>query len=539
MDDIMLGFQQLSRINEKNNHSTQEITLQSLAMQNQKVTVPIIGKFSTGKSALINALLGYSTPILREDITPETAVPTEISYSDSGDGVTANTSGETKPYSIKEYMGEKFYFDEVKSVSIKLDNNFLEQIKDVMLVDMPGYDSGYDVHNKAIDYYLPRSLAYIITFSAEDMTLKYNMISTLIELMVHDMPICIVITKHDKVTDDVLQDNLANLKSDLLKHLEKNNFHYCITSSHSGDVDELRNFLVFIQEQSQEIISKKYKTVLSKLANDTNVYLTTILQKQNFTVSELSEKEVELGKELEQIKESLAVESGAFQRMIPECIKRIKNDILCALNAEESTFVSMLMNTQDISERVNNIVRVTVTESIKKHFVPKVQKHIENVTERIHTLVSADVGILNNKLDINTDNIVKTVANTSVAAISLIIFGPLLTLIGGLIAWFVGNKQKEKENQKQRHTILQKLHGDVFPNVVSQVSMQLEIELNKNATEINKVIVDELNSQYATVSDALNEVIKQKEDETTQKERIIEELSNDIEVVKEIIYECK
>lgn len=52
-----------------------------------KVCTPIIGKFSSGKSALINTILGYTRRILKEDITPETAVPAEIVYSDSEDRI--------------------------------------------------------------------------------------------------------------------------------------------------------------------------------------------------------------------------------------------------------------------------------------------------------------------------------------------------------------------------------------------------------------------------------------------------------------------
>ena len=46
-----------------------------------KVNIPLIGKFSSGKSALINTILKYNKKLLKEDITPETSVPTEIVYS--------------------------------------------------------------------------------------------------------------------------------------------------------------------------------------------------------------------------------------------------------------------------------------------------------------------------------------------------------------------------------------------------------------------------------------------------------------------------
>ena len=47
------------------------------------VVTPIVGKFSTGKSSLLNALLGKSRlgkDYLRTQITPETAIPTEMRW---------------------------------------------------------------------------------------------------------------------------------------------------------------------------------------------------------------------------------------------------------------------------------------------------------------------------------------------------------------------------------------------------------------------------------------------------------------------------
>lgn len=43
--------------------------------------VPVIGTFNTGKSALLNALLGV--PLLPTGITAKTSVPTELAYGPS------------------------------------------------------------------------------------------------------------------------------------------------------------------------------------------------------------------------------------------------------------------------------------------------------------------------------------------------------------------------------------------------------------------------------------------------------------------------
>ena len=47
-----------------------------------KVTSPLVGRFSTGKSSLLNGLLGKK--YLSENTLPETSIPTEIMYGGIG-----------------------------------------------------------------------------------------------------------------------------------------------------------------------------------------------------------------------------------------------------------------------------------------------------------------------------------------------------------------------------------------------------------------------------------------------------------------------
>lgn len=256
-------------------------------------------------------------------------------------------------------------------------------------------------------------------------------------------------------------------------------------------------------------------------------------------MSELTEKEQALQAEMEDVKKTLLAQSNAFSRMVPTCINEIKADLLNALNREENTFVVMVMNGQDISERVNHIVRTTIAESIKVRFIPKVQKHIEQITSQLNSVVSVNTALISERLAVNTNNLTKNVVNTAVAAIGVMFLGPIVALVGGVIAWFISNKQKERERQAQKAQISQKLRGDVFPNVLQQTSIQLEIELTKHAEEINTLLAEEFNNQYNTLSTALEEVIKQREIENEEKEQLLREANSDLIELRGIKNECK
>ena len=132
------------------------------------MTAPLVGGFSTGKSSLINVVLGDE--ILSTEITPETAVPAEICYGQNS--VLYVTDKGTSVGKVSELNTKKLSIDKEKLVQITLDNDFLKTIPSVKIVDMPGFDSGFKVHNRAIDEYLPKSLAYIIAVSADEGTIR-------------------------------------------------------------------------------------------------------------------------------------------------------------------------------------------------------------------------------------------------------------------------------------------------------------------------------------------------------------------------------
>ena len=87
MEDTKYVLNEIKGINNAYNLSVDQIDKILAEIPNAKVCTPVIGKFSSGKSALVNTLLGYSKKLLKEDITPETAVPAELVYTADTDNV--------------------------------------------------------------------------------------------------------------------------------------------------------------------------------------------------------------------------------------------------------------------------------------------------------------------------------------------------------------------------------------------------------------------------------------------------------------------
>ena len=215
-------LENVSALYKKYNMPMERITEEIDSLDKFQVTTPLIGEFSTGKSSLINAMLG--SDYLGINLLPETSVPAEICYGDKERAVIqeVDKNAETtraKEMSLAEFKDSKLSASNVKKVQIFVNNDFLRTVSTVKLVDMPGFNSGLELHNRAIDEYMPESLAYIITFSARDPAIPADMATFLRELKLHDAPVYLLITKSKSVLPKELDQCVARIREDAKKYL--------------------------------------------------------------------------------------------------------------------------------------------------------------------------------------------------------------------------------------------------------------------------------------------------------------------------------
>lgn len=532
MERIIRALDELHELND--NYSLSNEALETLMedVKKAKVCTPVIGKFSSGKSALLNTILGYSKnkKILKEDITPETAVPTEISYSSDEDNVQIiYQDGTYKNIDVDEYRILEADADTVRCVRLRLKNSFLEKIPEVMLVDMPGFESGFEVHNRAIDSYLPSSLAYIITFPADDMIVRSSIGDILKELCLYDMPLCVVITKYDKRTDD-FEDTFAVMKENLKRFIGNRNVTYCKTSSYSGDAEDLENFLADIQEHSQEILVNKFKNAVFSAADTIENYLRTTLKSSEMSESELDEQEERFGKQLDSLNSQFSREKDNFDLQISECVEEIKADVQMALDAEEHSLVIMAMNNQNINERINTIVRSAVTTSVKKRFIPKVEKYLKRVANCMNRESIGDVHI---SFNFNTEAVSDGMVSTAVAAVAaIIVAGPIVGgIIAGLIA-FANKLRGDKKREEMKNQIRMKLSSEVYPQVLREVGSSMEKAITEQLKLVNTSIESEIAAQQSALEKAIEDVRKKKSDEKERKENLTLNINADLEKIR-------
>ena len=128
-----------------------------------ELIVPVVGAFSAGKSTLINSFLGSG--LLPVDVTPETALATELRYCESEYIEAIKDNDETDRYAIGEIGVIKERAGQYQYVKVFLNSEQLREIAPLVLVDMPGFDSPLDLHQRAILAYLERGSYYMVLIS--------------------------------------------------------------------------------------------------------------------------------------------------------------------------------------------------------------------------------------------------------------------------------------------------------------------------------------------------------------------------------------
>lgn len=507
---------------------------------NFRVTTPIIGGFSTGKSSMINAILGKK--LLSVNITPETSIPTEIFYGNNN--VTLINEDSKKSVDIDEFKEMDLSVDDVNLVKIQYENEFLKKIKDVVIVDMPGFDSGIELHNKAIDKYLPKSLAYIITFSADDPTVKESIVNFLKELKLYDMPVYIVITKCDKVTENQLQNEIkVHIKKSVENLLNINNVKIaCVKSKKDRNTNEVEEFLLEIQQKSDEIFEKEYSNKIRKYISEIESYINNRLKKNDFSIEQLEEEQKDLENKLQKTQQKLSRERQNFDGQLQKCIEAIRRKIEADLSASSSFMETAILNGSDISDKVNMIVRKAVTTGIKTEFEPKLQKYLRHVADIIDVNTLVDTTVEVNQVQVATENMVKDIVLKAIpvviATIGGVLAGPIGAVIGGALSVIVETIFGQKQEERKRSLARQKVQ-EAIPEISSQAIEQVEKELRLYVQEINTEIEADLNKKIEITNKAIEDIKIEKRDKKTEKEQTVVTLKADLKEVGDILNEIR
>lgn len=490
-----------------------------------KLFVPLIGRFSAGKSALINTIVACEVTICKENISPQTALPAEISYGDSEEVVWVKNN-EKHEISVEDFLKRQDGFTnettDVLKMFINSDN--LKKFSDIALVDMPGLDSGYESHDRAITDYIQNSMAYALVFPADELIIPGSMEPILKDLNTYDMPMCAVITKGNRIQGQE-EESKENLRRSLARYYPGRDIEIFITEKETGQVAEFVDYLSRLQDQAPELgrrfYGKRLKSEYEKLCN----YISGQLKEMEMSLSQLEEEKENIEKSISDISNAVQKEMSDFQNQIPEMVNGIASDVQAALSGNLEGYVSDLMYENDISQSMKDLIRNTVMKSYKSRVVDKIEKELKNINRYLEQ-VSADVsagsvgGVTGLAIDVDRmcGKEISGVSRAVIDVAAFLIGGPLGPLISeGIMRLFKG--RREEKMQQMKNQLRQKLTSEIFPLVDREIRTQLETNLKKTHMELEEKIQKDVGDQIQVLQKTLEDVIQKKQCEDESREQ--------------------
>ena len=225
----------------------QQKEITDIVIDRKYIRIPIVGIYSTGKTSLINTLLGEegTLPVNKD---PMTAIPCEILPVREGELPHVEVFHENEII----FNGPLVKFCDVITrpgdfaryyCSADIISHWYD--KGIVLVDMPGADSGVKQHNDALMQYIKKGTVYAFLQDASDGAISKTSLNFLDEIMRYGLEAYIFTSRIDLVkSEQALNETINHIKSQLDGKLNlKYTGELCTNKGH----ENVNSFCSFIE----------------------------------------------------------------------------------------------------------------------------------------------------------------------------------------------------------------------------------------------------------------------------------------------------
>lgn len=508
--------------------------------QQFKLRLPLVGAFSSGKSTLINTLLGEK--LLSVEITPETCLPTEIAYSEV-EFIRLMNEDNKVAYLSRSQLKDQDYLLSLQqsinagSVNVWIEIGFphpvLEQHKDLVLVDMPGWDSGISEHSLAIDNYVQCSGAYCIVIKATDGTIRETTQQALTELKLFNKPVVLIITNSDKVHTDELSNVVENITKTVSQYLEVSPLTVVTTSARKKRIDGLDEAFTKVVEQSDHIYRNMVLTDFCILFDRMEAKLNILLNEDNLTVEQAQTACDEIPEELAELKEQLKELEQQIDAVIPSCVESTKTNLSNNLKSQLNSLASSTINGGDVKSQVTSALRNAYLTAVEQDFKPKVSRQLKSL-QGISDIASSNVDIASSFSGSESEGgqfvFSQVISLVLTKVVTLIpVLKPYAPVIYALASIFSNKIDKDRQREQEKEEAKQYVLHTLIPQVISQVEPTIQSSFNDMVSNVKKEITLESERKAADKQQALVELqqslSKVKEEDSVQKQKYKDALS--------------
>lgn len=488
-----------------------------------KIKLPIIGVFNAGKTTLVNSLLG-NDGALPVEIVPETAIPCEIYPVNDGEESYAEIyrdneciyHGDIAGYGkVSVVPGD---YGKVYTTSPKIKSWF---DKGIILVDMPGFDSGIEEHNRAIGRYMNQGTVFAFLMNSTHGSLRASELSLLKEVCQYGIKIGVFLTWSDAQTPEKNEEVKA--------YVEYQTQSFLPQGTKVGTLSVLRNdnadFVDFVDNLDVVAIAREKATPIVKAfisRQISNLKGAIALCGSGMDESDIDAKIKELTEKIHQLEEVIKKrleEADSPEKSTQDVLRAARN----AIKSNASLLAEAILQSRgsgtvsSVTETLVSIIRPALAQAFKdeqEQYVTALQAEISDVTRHVLEGIDIPNDILEEIINNNEDAIIgfihviaDTLQNNSNPVVRVI--GHVLTFIAeyipGLIRDLFGG------NEKVLAKIAQNVEGPVADAIISGLRKPVGEQVRAMQAQILHTAIAQYETSLKQMKDMVAELQRKKE----------------------------
>lgn len=518
------------------------------------VKVPFVGDFNAGKSSLINSFLGID--LLPTNILPETAVSYELYYSEQErlEIVDGGNVKETAPLSKVSELN----LTPTNLVKVFVNNQKIKALneKHVVIVDMPGIDSGVEAHNNAILNYVQDGTCFVLVTDAECGTLRATTLNFIDEVKKYGSDVYIAISKCDKKSSEEVDKIKRTVEEVAEKYLGKK-VPVAVTSAVDKNYSELEKILNSID--SEILIENRFKLLVTNYVNGFIVELQLQIKLLLSNESDYSGKLEKLRREKDDAIENVKKRASAAQS-VSGSADDILQDITVALKSKSGYLATLLyqqVDTNVFANEIMTVIRPVLVNSLKREVteygdvisgaVQEFTLNVDNIindkdndllngaTEMVENLLGKDVleGMLKKGLDKVAEKLVAYKGLSTLLKGFAKVLTPIITIVVNilpdLMRMIFGKSKENKINE-----IKLKFSTEVVYKIVESLRSSIEEIISSQRAEVDSNIQTLIEEETKKYNDNIQAILKQQNEEKEEREQKAASLTVKLESLIEL-----
>ncbi len=526
-------------------------------IKHTELLVPVIGAFSAGKSSLLNTLMGQN--LLPVGLAPETELATELRYSPDPCLVAIHENGEEERLPVEALSTINLRSSEFSHLRLYLDSESLKAIAPLVLVDMPGYGSSLEAHSKAIAFYLPRGVHFIVVTSIEDGTLTQSMIRRLDEVKTFGGNFTFVLSKCNLRAPAQVDEVCAHIDEQLQTYFGDD---YKALPVGKGDVARFAKALGSIDPN--ELFTRMFSDTLKNQSHN-------LVRQINLAINALKKNAGQIEQELRDLQRAISalqaqqedmqnqVRQRYSNRLLNRCLRVLEDDLNQAL--DELTTLAASPDKNALNNVISEVIRSSLTRSLRAEIDEISSAMIDNLATGLSTVgaypnsqalsdslvaelsdrVKGSLTVASQALNTWSEQLSKREADSekhktlyrgvsTVLAVTTSVVMPLVELaiifLPDILRWM--------NSGNERQMIRNKLQEEVFPGVKAELRRKLPSILEEQLMLLLTKVNESFEAQIVKQQDII-EAYKQRSDvseaETNNKLKTLEDLSRTVKAL--------